>query len=588
MERKGMDDKYKWDLTTIYKKHDDFYVDIKMLKKQLEELKTFEGKLDKKDSIASYLKLKQQFSLRSTKAWCYAIMAKDIAMDEAKPIEDMGAIDALETKAGQQLAFATVEMSGLDDAFLTDLSKDPELRDFDRYFQEILREKKHILSKGEEKLLAGFAGVSDYQGLYDTYTTNMLKFEPVRAKDGKMLELTRSNYSQFMLNLDRDIRKQAYENFGATYKEHNIVLSEFYIAKLKSTKLFSSARKFESSLKQSLYGDELDESVYYNLLESVEQAKDIAEKMTEIRKKKLGLDEIMPYDRALPLDGVPMGLDFSFDYAVDCTKRAVAHINDECVRVVDDLVKNRHFDVFPSKNKTDGGYNCSFGIGTSYVLLNYVDVHSWFSAVAHECGHALHAHYTEKSQPWDKTNPGIFLCEIASTVNEILLIHELIKNAKTPEEKKYYMYERVSDAWSTMSTGPAFAKFEDEAHKLVQNDAPISYEVLNKCYSDIFSKYFAGTKLGEYTKYMWSTIPHFYRPFYFFKYATGMVSAIVIADKILHEEGYSKKYIEFLSAGGSLPSLDILKNAGVDLTDIGTYKKSINTIRTWVDEYSKL
>ncbi len=590
MLRSEVETKYTWDLSKFYKDDKSWQADFKKLKKFVGVFASYKQKLGNADVLFEYLQKSKQCDLLLTRLYMYASNNFNTCLSNSAYGEMTTQLENLATIIGQEDSFVEPELLSYSEEYLTSLQKDKRFKNYKFYFKDLLRDKKHVLSEKEEALLSAvgsFAG--DTSDVFNSLADVDFKFDDALDSKGEAHKI--SSYSDYVVlikNKDRVLRQNAYKSYYKQFENFNNTISLNYITNLKADLFYAKARKFNNTFEAALYGDNIPKQLYKKLKEQVRLALPITKKYYELRKKALGVEELTFYDVNVSICN-DIDKKFTFEEAKTIVLEALKPLGDEYVNVVKQAFNDRWIDVYPTKDKKSGGYETNSYDETPIILLNFVGDISDVFTLAHELGHAMHSYLTCKAQPYETHDYTIFLAEIASTFNEVLLTHYFLNNAKTNQEKLYFLDRYINLFNGTIFRQMQYSEFEEQAHNLVANNAPISKEILNKCYYDLNATYNPGVKNDDIKKYHWSCVPHFYRSFYVYKYATGLISAVSLALKVLQGNNCDlKNYFKFLSAGASDYSINILKNAGVDLTSNCPYELAFAELKKAVDQLEKL
>ena len=589
MDRKNANQKYKWNLKAIYATDKLWEKDYEELKLIYPKLALFKGKLKDKDSLLDYLELEKQIGLKLNKLMYYSYLSHDINLDSSKYNEQLGLLENLEANISTLSAFALPELNTLSDDELKELINDKRFFNFDNFFKDILLNRKHLLSEKEETALSlvnSFAG--GFSKIYDDLTEVDTKFKPITI-NGKESPLTIENFSLFITNEDRDIRKQAYNNLYEKYKEISHTLASSYIYYLKSTSFDLKLRNYTSLLSAHLYSSQIDEKVYYNLIDNVNKNLHLMHRYFKLLKKVKNIDEMHFYDTYLSIaNNFDKHYDIETQYQI--VKQALKCLGEDYQNKLETAFNNNWIDVYSGENKSSGGYNFCIYTESPHIFLNDNGNYNSLSTLAHELGHAMHSAYTNETQSYEKSDIVIFLAEIASTVNEILLNKYLLKNTDDKNEKIFLLDQFIKNTKATVFRQTMFSEFEDYAHKLVEQDKPISDQILNNEYKNLLEKHFGDAViLDDKIIYEWTRISHFFRSYYVYKYATSYVCANYIASNIFENKNdMFEKYIKLLKSGSSDYPTNLLKLVDIDLTKNDVYDLMFKDLEKAIDELEKL
>lgn len=590
MDRKDIDKSLKWDTEKIYKTDEDFYKDVEEVKNLIEKTKTYKGRiLESADSLYDFLKTSEKLERKFSKLGVYASLKSDEDTRVAKYQEMTKIADNLFASLAQELSFITPEILSEDyKKVQTYIEEKDQLKIYDHYFEDLFRNKDHTLGENEEKIIASFSKLSQNpQNTYMIFSNADLKFPKVK-KDGKDLQITDANFTNLELDPNREFRKEVYEKYYTVYKQFENTAASLLDGEMTANNTIAKLKKFDSARKMSLFANNIDEKVYDNLVEVIHDNIEIHRDYTSLRKKVLGLDDLGFEDIYLPLVE-DYNKTYTFDEAKELILKALAPLGEDYIKKAREGFDDRWFDVMENDGKRSGGYSSGSYDTEPYILLNYNDSLDSLFTTAHELGHSMHSYYTRKTQPYIYGDYSIFLAEIASTTNELLLLNYMIDNAKDEKEKAYLLNHYVNSFKSTVFRQTMFAEFELEANKLVENSLPVTAEKLNQIYHDLNVDYFGeDIEVDKYISTEWARIPHFYMFYYVFQYATGFSSAVSLSEKILKGNKEDlEKYLNFLKAGKSKYPLEVLKEAGVDMSKKDSLQKAMDVCKEKLEELKK-
>ena len=591
-KREEIDSKYKWAIEDMYKDDAAWQSDFEYLSKNAEILKVYEGRLsESSNTLAEYLKKFWETSEILEKVYVYA---------NQKSHENLGntTYQGLSGKAQNVMvvfssnnSFFEPEILEMDEVKLLSYIEENEfLKKHEKIFKDILRKKEHILSKEMEEFLSKTeeiaSGPSDIFALFNNAD---LKFPEITGDDGNKTELTHGRYISFMESENREVRKEAFMAMYKTYTKYKNTLAAVYGASVKKDVFYAKARKYDSARHGALDGGNIPVSVYDNLIDTVNDNLNLMHKYVEIRKKALGVEELHMYDLYAPMvkDAKPTVL---FEDAKKIVKEGLAPMGDEYLKVLEEGYENGWIDVYENEGKRSGAYSWgAYGVHP-YVLLNYQDNLNNVFTLAHEMGHAIHSYYSDLNQPYALAGYRIFVAEVASTCNESLLIHHLIKKTTDKKEKAYLINYFLEQFRGTLFRQTMFAEFEKITHDIVEKGEILTEENLCKLYYELNQKYFGeGMTIDKDIAIEWARIPHFYNAFYVYQYATGFSAAIALSKKIMEKgEPAVRSYLEFIKGGNSKDPIDLLKVAGVDMSSSEPIKAAMETFKDLLEEFSQL
>ena len=557
-----------------------------------ENFKNFSGKLaDSADFLLNALTERDEIWQKLEHAFVYAAMKKDEdnRVDKYQAMDDK--CSAAMAKVAAAMSFFTPELLAVpEEKIFSFIAEEPGLSVYEFLLKSMLREKEHVLTAPEENILAQMSEVTGATNdVFKMLNNADMTFGAVIDEDGDEVTLTHGNYITFMESHDRNIRKAAFTNMYEAYKKLNNTLATNYNYNVKTDVVSSRIRKYDSSLAAALDGGNIPLSVYHNLIKEVHEYLPVVHRYIALRKKVLGVDHLRMYDVYVPLVETPKK-DISFDEAVEIMTEGLAPLGEEYISQVKKGIKEGWIDVYENQGKTSGAYSFGSYDSMPYILLNYTNTLKDVFTIVHEMGHSMHSYYTRKTQPYTYGDHSIFTAEVASTVNESLLIKHLLATEKDENMRKYLLNYYIEEFRTTLFRQTMFAEFELLAHEEIEKGGVLTAGWLNDTYNRLNDMYF-GPEMEDdgYIRYEWSRIPHFYRGFYVYQYATGYSAATAISAKILSEGKEARdSYIEFLKSGSSDYPVELLKIAGVDMASPQPVKMAMETFKSLVDELEKM
>lgn len=586
--REEIDEKYKWDLSQYCKSEQDFFTRLEKVEKDLAFFKQYEGALSQDEKLFEclqfYTKLDNEFS--KLVVYSNLRLSEDISSKAANEMSERA--ELVTSKYFQATAFIDVEISKFSNEKLKKLQKNENFKNYFRFFERVIREKKHTLSKKEEVLLSSlsacFGGSST---CFDKFADVDLKFEKIEDSHGKKHELNQSNYVTFCESADRVLRENAYKEMNGKYGQFINFLSANYINNVKEDCVMAKIRGYKSALSASIYNEEASESVYKMIIKKTRQNVGLFHRFMEIKRKMLGLDEIKVFDVIAPITK-KSNKKFSYEDAVDLVKKSTAVLGKEYVSLVERAYKERWVDVFPNHNKESGGFSISVYGANPVVQMNFEGDLESVMTLAHELGHCMQSYYSDKTQPIQTADYVIFVAEVASRTNELLLLNYLLENAKAKEERIDIYNEILTLARVSIFKTTQSAEFEEFAHAEYEKEHPLTTECLCEKHEQL-TKFYYGKSVGllPQTKFEWARLPHFYSSFYVYKYTVGLICAFNIVSKILKDKSFVKKYIDFLSSGSSADPISLLKIAECDLNDEKTYDNAFAMCKKYIQMWEE-
>ncbi len=589
IKRANIQDKYKWDLSLVLDSDKSFLNLIEEIQASFSDIEKFRGCLNSKESIIRYFEKSREIELKLARVNLYAFLKYEADSLNPQNLKDVERVDNLCVKFSSLNSFATPELSKLSDEFLLELKNDKELERYSRIFESVIRNKPHTLDEAQERLISEMGAFSDFSAVYDMLSDNEIEFESVKDENGNEKVLNQATYGELVRDENQNIRKQAHENLLKGFAKYNKSISVNFINHLKKSDFYAKTFKHKNCFSMRLFNEEVEEEVYNALINAVHKHMSSFYEFVKAKKSILNLDEFNIFDAYAPIGNAnKFNLDYEQSYNV--VIEALSVFGEEYTTILKRAFENRWIDVYHNEGKRSGAFSVSCETGNPFVLLNYKSTYNDISTIAHEMGHSMHSYFSEKVQPHEKCDYEIFVAEIASTVNEILLFKYLLKKENDIETRKFLISSFLENFYATVFRQSMFSEFEYFAHSKTANDEPLSFEELNSYYQELLELYFGkGTTIHEYAKYEWSRISHFYRPFYVFKYATGYISALAIVENI--ERGGKtavENYIKFLSGGCSARPSELLKIAGVDILNSSTFESAFDYYKLMIEELKKL
>ncbi|MBD5632664.1 MAG: oligoendopeptidase F [Clostridia bacterium] len=588
MKRSEVENRYKWAIEDIYATDEAWEKDFEKASKSLSFSK-YAGKLGDKETLLKFLKADEEFCKLLEKLADYAHLRHDEDADISKYNGYFAKANSLYAKYAAEYAFFEPEMAAKDEKYLRSLIDDKRFADYDYMIKRIIARKPHVLSEAEERLLGMSSEV--FGTFHETFTMiDSLDLPlPEIEWEGETQKLTHGLYGIILHSDNREKRKEAYEKYYAAYISLINTITSTYAGSVKCDVLLSKAYKFNSCLECALFGEDVDKKVYDNLLKAVDDNLPSMHRYIADRKKILGYDKQYFYDIYAPLvQGADLKL--SYDEAYEYVIRGLAPLGKEYQALLKKGYDERWIDVEETEGKSGGAYSAGVYGVHPFVLLNYKPMIFDVFTIAHEMGHSLHTYFSQKNQPYAKSAYKIFVAEVASTVNEVLLLKFMLSEAKDINMKKYLLNYYLDSMRATLHRQTMFAEFEYEAHAMAEREEPLTKESLCNVYAEIGKKYYGEAIEHDYNiSTEWCRIPHFYRAFYVYKYATGITAAINIAKRILSEgESAVKDYFKFLSGGGSTDPVSLLKLAGVDLLTTKPFEVAMREFDETLKEFENL
>ncbi|MEG1930908.1 MAG: oligoendopeptidase F [Anaerovorax sp.] len=591
-ERADIDKGYKWNIEDMYSDEAQWAEDCKKVEQEANAFVKFSGHLDDGGkTLLAALTTKDEIWLTLERVYVYARMRKDEDNRVSRYQSMADKASSLIAKTAAAMSFFTPELLEIpEEKLLAFFDKEKGLAIYRFIIENTLREKAHILSKNEEMLMAQFSElVPATNTIFSMINNADIKFGSIRDEDGDEVEITHGNYIAFMESQDRVVRKDAFCHMYAAYEKQKNTLATTYNYNTKSDVVMAKIRKYGSSLEAALSSDNIPVSVYDNLISTVNSRLDLLHRYVEVRRKMLGVDEVHMYDMYTPLVQVPQK-EVPYEEALNIMRRGLAPMGEEYLTKMNKGIEAGWIDVYENTGKTSGAYSFGSYDSMPYILLNYNGKLKDAFTIVHEMGHSMHSKFTREVQPFIYGSHSIFTAEVASTVNECLLMKQLLEETTDVEQKKYLLNLHIEEFRTTLFRQTMFAEFEQITHKAVEDGESLTAEWLCDVYGKLNRKYFGEKVIYDKEIEMeWARIPHFYNAFYVYQYATGYSAAAALSSKILTEgEKARDQYIEFLKLGDSNHPIELLKLAGIDMSTSAPIEQAMNLFENLIDEIEKL
>lgn len=589
--REEVSSEYKWDLTPIYANDDDWETDLKKLKKEMLKINDFHNFIEDAESLYNFLKFDEKIERLLNRLYYYAHLNFDADTLNDKYQMMNGQILDIMHNYEELSSFVTPTFLKVDFEIIKKYIKEkPELKEYEFTLEQIYRYKNHTLDEIQEKMLSLFGkNLSNPSETFESLTDSDLTFGEIKDEDGNEIELTESNYGKYVSSFDSNVRKQAFEKLFSTYKNFKTTITTIYNGDIDANINLAKVRKYPSALEASLYSDNVNVSVYNNLIETVHKNLDALYKYYDLKKEVLKLDKLHIYDIYTPMIKVDKQ-DYSFEESKELVLKAIEPLGEDYKKIIEKAFNEKWIDVYNNKGKRTGAYSSGFYDTNPYILLNFEGKINDVFTLAHELGHSVHTYLSCKNNPYNLSGYKIFVAEVASTVNELLLAKYLLKTSNLKEEKLNILNRLLDLFKGTIFRQTMFAEFEKNMYELKESGNVLTSEVLCNEYYKLNELYYGNNVVvDDLIRYEWERIPHFYYNFYVYKYATGLSAACYIAENILsNKENAVENYIKFLSSGGSMYPIDELKIAGVDMNSPEVVESAINMFRDTMEEFKTL
>ena len=584
--RAQIPDNYKWDMTALFQSNEAWEAEWGAVKAELEGLAALAGTLGEEESLLRALKSMFGLSRRLELLFVYANCRRDEDNGDStyQRLSDMAM--QLYQSFMQAVAFIEPELLSLSEDHITAAMARDDFSDYRVYLKGVLRQRPHTLSRELETLMASTA---EMQRAPDTIYSMMcdadMTFPTIKDAAGNDVEITHGNFIPLLESADREVRKNAWEGLMLTLGKWGNTISTTYSSSVKGDIFTARARKYADTLEAALYGNEIPRSVCDNLIKAVHGRFGAMERYIRLRGRLLGLETVRPYDMYTPIVGdVDMGLPYEEAYAE--VFKSLSVMGREYTDQLRAAIDQRWIDVYENRGKTSGAYSTgAYGVHP-YVLLNYQPTLDNRMTIAHEMGHAMHTWYSSGAQPYPTSDYSLFVAEVASTCNEMLVMRDLLKTTTDKRQRAYLLNHLLEQFRTTVFRQTQFAEFEMKAHAQAESGEPLTKDSLCALYEDLIRQYYPGMEVGDTVRYEWMRIPHFYRAYYVYQYATGFSAAVALSGQIL-EKG-PEDYIRFLKLGSSVPPIEALKVAGVDMSTPDPVNQALDFFEQVLAEFEAL
>lgn len=592
-KRNEVEQQYKWKIEDLYENDEQWQQEVEVINTFVDELKQYQGKLgDSAESLYSFLSLSDKVDGLVERVYVYANQKfhEDTTNGTYQNLADK-ATNIMMT-VNSALSFTTPEILTIPEERIRAFYEEKiELLQYQRMIEEIMKDKPHTLSSEMEELLAQTAEIADGpDNTFSMLNNADIKFPTIKGEDEEEIEITHGRYTKLMESTDRRVRKETFEGLYSSYKKLKNTIASLYSTNVKKDIFYAKVRKFDSSLESALNGSRIPVDVYKNLIEAVHENLPAMYKYMEIRKKALKVDELHMYDIYAPIVS-DFKMEVSFDEAKQIVKEGLKPLGEEYLSILQEGFDNGWIDIYENEGKRSGAYSWGAYGTHPFVLLNFQNNLNNTFTLAHEMGHAIHSYYSDKNQPITYAGYRIFVAEVASTCNEALLMAHLIANAKDKKEKAYLINYHLEQFRGTLYRQTMFAEFEMLTHQMAEEGQALTAETLSALYYDLNKKYYGdNVVIDEDIAMEWARIPHFYRNFYVYQYATGYSAAIALSKRILEKgESAVDEYIHnFLCGGSSKDPIDLLKGAGVDMSSKEPVEQALKVFADLVDQLEEL
>lgn len=590
LERKQVPAEHRWNLEDLFANQKAWEKEFQDVKNSLGKISAFQGKLSDPATVKQCFQLEDEVSVKTERLYVYANMKhhEDTAEPTYQALSDKA--KKISVEVGEALSFVSPEILSLSDEKLKQLVEDPSLSFYKDTLEEMIRQKPHTLSKDQEALLAQAGNMAGAPStIFGMLNNADLKFPKIKNEKGEEVELTHGSYIQFLESRNAEVRKNAFHAVYETYRNNKNTIGATLSANINKNIFYAKARHYPSVLESTLFGDNIKKEVYTNLISTIHDSLPQLQRYLKLRKKLLKVDELHMYDLFAPLVE-EFKMDITYQQAKEEIKKSLAPLGENYLKILQDGFDNHWIDVYENKNKRNGAYSWGAYGTHPYVLLNHKDNLNSMFTLTHEMGHAIHSYLSDENQEYRYAQYTIFLAEVASTLNEALLMDYLLKRVTDPKEKLYLLTYYADQFRTTVFRQTMFAEFEMITHEKSENGDSLTPQEFSEIYYGLNKLYHGDAMVVDQDIEMeWARIPHFYNSFYVYKYATGFSAATSFAKQILDEgQPAVDRYLGFLKSGGSDYSLNILKKAGVDMSTPEPIKQAMSVFSSLLDQMEEL
>lgn len=587
MERKDIAIEDTWDLSTIYENETAFYQDLEKAKNLIDELASYKDKIcNSIDSFYNFMTAKDQVERIINKLYCYAHLNCDVEPANQTYQTMMAATLGILEASSVKIAFVDNEIIDNEAKVLSYL-KDPKLQKYQYKINSLLSYKPHILAKEQEELLAKVEKISDTSS--QVFDALRLEFEDV-IENGKAKTLNNATLNKFLKSKDPNVRKQAYTNFFKGYQRYENVFAQTLAGVMKKDAFYADVRKFDNSLEASVFDDDVPSDLFFKVLENANKKyRHLFHRYNHLKKEILKMDTMYNYDLNIPLVS-SVKKKYTIDQCFKIIKECLQPFGQEYLEIINKARNERWIDYYPTTGKRIGAYSSGCYDSNPFILMNFIGDYNSLSTMIHELGHSAHTYLSNHNQESVNASYRIFVAEVASTVNETLLINYMINNAKTDQERAYFIYEQLENCVGLIFRQPMFADFEYKLHTMAENNEPLSSKVITDLYTKLNQEYYGDEiTLDKLTGWSCYYVPHFYYNYYVYKYTLGMTVALAIVKRILNGDNEQvTNYLSFLKSGGSDAPVNLLKKAGVDPLDDQIYQDAFAYFEDLLNQFTTI
>jgi len=590
-DRSDVDEEYKWDLESLYATDEEWEEAYEAVEERIGDLRAYEGRAaEDPETLQEVLELYEGIMREVSNVFSYARMRRDEDTADSHYQGLTARAQSLYAEANSAASFIDPELQELDEETVEEyIESNPDLEVYDHYFDDVLRMKPHTRSTEVENLLADLGEVLGSTGeVYDMLTNADIEFPAVEDPDGETRRITLNNFTTLQENPDREFRREVYEAFYDEWGDYRNAIAAAYKNSVKTDVKQANARNYDTARQAALNGPNVPVEVYDTLVDTVNDRIGTLHRHADLKRQAIGADELRMWDLYVPMvEGE--GPDIEYEQACEYVVDAVEPLGEEYQDRLAEGLDSRWVDVYETENKQSGAYSGGTYDSQPFILMNYQDDVSSMYTLAHELGHSLHSEYTSDEQPYVYSDYEIFVAEVASTVNETLLTHHLLDTVEDETLRRHVLNQYLERFRSTLFRQTMFAEFEHRTHELEEEGEPLTADRLDDLYRGLKETYYEDAVVDDRIAREWMRIPHFYRAFYVYQYATGISAAVALVQEILEEgDPAADRYIDFLSSGSREYPLELLQSAGVDMATADPVEAAIDTYDDYLGEFEQL
>ncbi|WP_135303892.1 oligoendopeptidase F [Haloarcula amylovorans] len=589
--RGDIDEAYKWDLESLYATDDDWEAAYEEAEERIADLATYEGRVtEDAETLLAVLETYEELMRVVANVAAYARMRRDEDTTDDTYQALTARSQSLSSEANSAASFIEPELQELDRGDVESMmDEEPDLDDYRHYFDDVLRMKPHTRSAEVENLLAELGEVTGAPGeVYNMLANADMAFPTVEDPDGETRAVTLNNFTTLQKHPDRDFRQRVYESFYDEWEGVRNAVGTAYKNAVKTDVKMADARNYDSAREAALNGPNVPVEVYDTLVDTVHDNLDHLHRHAELKREAIDADELQMWDLYVPLvqEESP---EIEYEQACEHVTEAVAPLGEEYQTRLAEGLESRWVDVYETEHKQSGAYSGGTYDSQPFILMNYQDDVESMYTLAHELGHSMHSEFTSEEQPYVYSGYEIFVAEVASTVNETLLTHHLLETVEDERLRRHVLNEYLERFRSTLYRQTMFAEFEHRTHEMSEAGEPLTPDRLDDLYADLKGDYYEPATLDDRIAREWMRIPHFYRAFYVYQYATGISAAVALVENILDGgDDAAERYVDFLRSGSREYPLELLQNAGVDMTSPAPVDSALSTYGEYLDEFANL